>query len=550
MLDIRDSTKKSSGGIISESPLSSASHRVANPLSSARPYASSPAVSLRRGDTLWEVAEKKLGDGDRWRELRKADGSRFTSQEAKRLPVGTRVYLPDAKPVVVSSEPFAKGITSRNNFNAATPSKGKAWTSVSPSLVSKTSKVSSQLLTPEDVRRDKYLNPSNPPNKSSQSENSSPTSNNQLNLISGAAKGIYLGRNIPANRLSSKTVPTEASRAAKPLVLSVTDENGKRLIKPVPLRRVRFSQGDISPHLRDKTPYKQVVEGMKKHGWDYTKEPPDMVKFEGKKLTIGKIKIPIGRGHYTSLDNRRIRAAKDAGIKKIPARVHHESDSIRHDVPSKPGSAGKDVASRFKLKKTTFSEPKTAKTHKPGNKPNNWGEAAKFRAADQRARGYQDFPLKGRKSLPVFKPELPETRTQTSRLPRFKGNSRLTSSAVGATKSVAKSGATSAALRGASRIAAPVAVGLDVWQLKNAYQKDGFGKEFRKTAGSVAGGWGGAAAGAAIGSAIFPGVGTVVGGVVGGIAGSAWGDDIEQGAETVGKEIVGGAKKVWNKLFG
>ncbi|OUL34137.1 ParB/Srx family N-terminal domain-containing protein [Nostoc sp. 106C] len=540
MLDIKDSTKKSSGAIVSESPLSSASRRLANPLSSVRPHASAPAVSLRQGDTLWEVAEKKLGSGDRWGELRKADGSRFTSQEAKRLPIGTRVYLPEAKPGVVSSKPVAKSITSRNNFNAATPSKGKAWTSISPSLVSQTSKVSSQLLTPEDVRRDKYLNPSNPPNKSSQSKNSSPTSNSQLNLISGAAKGIYLGRNIPANRLSSKTLPTEASRAAKPLVLSVTDENGKRLIKPVPLRRVRFSQGDISPQLRDKTPYKQVVEGMKKHGWDYTKEPPDMVKFEGKKLTIGKIKIPISRGHYTSLDNRRIRAAKDAGIKKIPARVHHESDSIRHDVPSKPGSAGKDVASRFKLKKTTFTDPKTAKAHKVGNKPSNWGEAAKFRAADQRARGYQDFPLTGKKSLPIFKPELPETRTQTSRLPR----------AVGATKSVAESGATRAVLRGASKIAAPVAVGLDVWQLKNAYQKDGFGKEFRKTAGSVAGGWGGAAAGAAIGSAIFPGVGTVVGGVVGGIAGSAWGDDIEQGAETVGKNIAGGAKKVWNKLFG
>ena len=111
--------------------------------------------------------------------------------------------------------------------------------------------------------------------------------------------------------------------------------------------------------------------------------------------------------------------------------------------------------------------------------------------------------------------------------------------------------------RGASKVLAPVAVGLDAWQLGSAYKKDGFGQEFRKTAGSVAGGWGGAAAGAAGGAAIgsvVPVVGTaagaIVGGVIGGVAGSEFGDDIEQGAEKAGKAIADGAKNAWSKLFG
>jgi hypothetical protein len=111
--------------------------------------------------------------------------------------------------------------------------------------------------------------------------------------------------------------------------------------------------------------------------------------------------------------------------------------------------------------------------------------------------------------------------------------------------------------RGASKALVPVAIGLDVVNLTNAYQKDGFGKEFRKTAGEVAGGWGGAAAGAAAGAAlgsVVPGVGTVAGGIIGGIAGgitgSEFGDDIEQGAEDLGKGAVEGAKNLWHGVFG
>ncbi len=45
-------------------------------------------------DTLWEIAERKLGSGFRWTEIRQADGTTFTSDEARRISRGTVVYLP------------------------------------------------------------------------------------------------------------------------------------------------------------------------------------------------------------------------------------------------------------------------------------------------------------------------------------------------------------------------------------------------------------------------------------------------------------------------
>lgn len=53
-----------------------------------RPYA------VRAGDTLWAIAQRELGDGNRWREIQKADGSAFTEAEARTLQIGQTVYLP------------------------------------------------------------------------------------------------------------------------------------------------------------------------------------------------------------------------------------------------------------------------------------------------------------------------------------------------------------------------------------------------------------------------------------------------------------------------
>ena len=54
-----------------------------------RPY------SIKQGDTLYLIAERELGDGNRWREIMKSpNGGSFTEQEAKNLQPGQVVYLP------------------------------------------------------------------------------------------------------------------------------------------------------------------------------------------------------------------------------------------------------------------------------------------------------------------------------------------------------------------------------------------------------------------------------------------------------------------------
>ena len=56
----------------------------------------STAVTVRPGDTLWGIAARELGKGDRWREITKANGTPFTDQESSRLQIGTTVYLPES----------------------------------------------------------------------------------------------------------------------------------------------------------------------------------------------------------------------------------------------------------------------------------------------------------------------------------------------------------------------------------------------------------------------------------------------------------------------
>ena len=54
---------------------------------------------IKPNDTLWTVAFRELGNGDRWREIKKADGSTFTDAEARNIQVGMSVYLPVSYPI-------------------------------------------------------------------------------------------------------------------------------------------------------------------------------------------------------------------------------------------------------------------------------------------------------------------------------------------------------------------------------------------------------------------------------------------------------------------
>jgi len=55
---------------------------------------------VRPGDTLWGIAQRELGNGNRWREIMKTpNGGTFTDAEAGKLKVGQAVYLPIAEQV-------------------------------------------------------------------------------------------------------------------------------------------------------------------------------------------------------------------------------------------------------------------------------------------------------------------------------------------------------------------------------------------------------------------------------------------------------------------
>ena len=84
-------------------------------------------------------------------------------------------------------------------------------------------------------------------------------------------------------------------------------------------------------------------------------------------------------------------------------------------------------------------------------------------------------------------------------------------------------------VKGAEKLLAPLAIGLDGYDLYSSYQADkGAGNknydETKKATGRVAGGWGGALGGAALGMAVGGPIGALICGVGGGLLGSDLGE--------------------------
>jgi hypothetical protein len=103
------------------------------PGSSSKPTSGHPfkAASVHRGDSLWRIAKRELGSGHRWREIRTAHGGHLTERGAKRLQIGTPIYLPSSS-------------TSSSQNNLSTPTSAT-------SSVSGYSKKSSNNLTTKPV---------------------------------------------------------------------------------------------------------------------------------------------------------------------------------------------------------------------------------------------------------------------------------------------------------------------------------------------------------------------------------------------------------------
>jgi hypothetical protein len=56
----------------------------------------SSSYTIQTGDTLFKIAERQLGNGDRWREIMNPNGTVVTEEQANNLQVGQEICIPNA----------------------------------------------------------------------------------------------------------------------------------------------------------------------------------------------------------------------------------------------------------------------------------------------------------------------------------------------------------------------------------------------------------------------------------------------------------------------
>jgi hypothetical protein len=147
---------------------------------------------------------------------------------------------------------------------------------------------------------------------------------------------------------------------------------------------IKFSQATVNAATSDDIPMDTLIKSMKADGWKG--DPIDVVR---------------ANGELVSIDNRRLYAARAAGI-EAPVTVHN--------AEAKLPDAMKD---RFKLqvdlyegaaKKLTTAKPDPSATPKyaKGAAAETWSEAVAFRTANQGKMTGIDFPIGGSHSLPAL----------------------------------------------------------------------------------------------------------------------------------------------------
>jgi hypothetical protein len=128
----------------------------------------------------------------------------------------------------------------------------------------------------------------------------------------------------------------------------------------VDLAKIEYTQADVSFKTGGGVSLGQMAARMRQTGWDVS-QPADIVK--------------MNDGRLVSLDHRRLWAADRAGITRVSARIHSESEML-----------AADTAARFEIDKGRVprgTNPTTGEAWKVGDAPRTWGDAVSFRSAGQ-----------------------------------------------------------------------------------------------------------------------------------------------------------------------
>lgn len=145
----------------------------------------------------------------------------------------------------------------------------------------------------------------------------------------------------------------------------------------------KYSQSTAKGVTGDGTPLDEIVEAMRKNGWDYTKEPPKMVEMPD--------------GSLVSLDHRRLVAAQKAGITEVPiTRVSGKTPIDADLARARDFTVSKKASLKVRTELANLmgkSEPLPK-----GYVAQTWEEAIMLRSARQG----KDFPLTGSPDLPTL----------------------------------------------------------------------------------------------------------------------------------------------------
>ncbi|GAB1541135.1 hypothetical protein NUACC21_38050 [Scytonema sp. NUACC21] len=88
------------------------------------------SYTIEIGDTLFNIAQQQLNNGDRWREILKSDGTSFTEEDVRNLQVGQEVCIPlsgNGSTGGSTSDGFAS-IVSRQTYESIFPERDNFYT--------------------------------------------------------------------------------------------------------------------------------------------------------------------------------------------------------------------------------------------------------------------------------------------------------------------------------------------------------------------------------------------------------------------------------------